>query len=83
MANKDKENLLDSVPLIKRLHVNSLLESQEGAPAFACDLGQGLEEEAATLSRLHLDKRISIEQSWPELRDGKKTLSHVAAASQA
>lgn len=53
---KDNENLLDSLLLIKRRLVDSLVGNQKGAAAFASDLGQRVEEEAATLSRLHLDK---------------------------
>lgn len=82
-AIKDNENLLNSLLLIKRKNVNLLLGNRKGAPAFASDLGQWVEEEAATLSRLHLDKRISMEQLSLALRDRMKAFSHVAAASQA
>lgn len=80
---KDTENLLDSLLLIKRRLVNSLLGNQAGAAAFASDLGQRVEEEAATLSRLHLDKRISMKQLILALRNRTKASSSVAAAAQA
>lgn len=82
-ATKDNESLLNSLSLMKRSRLNSLLGHQKGAPASAGDLGQRAEEEAATLSRLHLDKRFSAEQSLLAPRERVTAFSRVAAASQA